>query len=346
MKLLNIIGFAAAVLSCVPFVGAQEAGDKAKVRAYVHLPKQKNPTLLELDSASGKNKFRFIVPRSGDQKMEATVGSCSLFLIQTPADLAEGMNEYREGDLSACRKRMAHCRKKYEHYLGLPGNPAAIAALYELKAAVRQMDWAAAGALAGSFPADDPAMSAYDVATARVAAVMGGIAQNGGDLAAVEALLADKNLLKSVNAEVYGWLCYAKARALEAKVPADQIKGGLSGDAVKTASQAVDAYCQCVVSHHSIATELPKDALRRALPMLWAMPGVREYSKRVHTPVDAKGWNGAPADFRDAVAMAQLMKTVYDPETKNELVDSLARLHYNTAKDRKKDKKAAGPAKK
>ena len=34
MKLLNIIGFAAAVLSCVPFVGAQEASDKAKVRAY------------------------------------------------------------------------------------------------------------------------------------------------------------------------------------------------------------------------------------------------------------------------------------------------------------------------
>lgn len=341
MKLLNIIGFTAAALACVPFAGAQEANDKARVKAYVHLPKQKNPALLELDSANGKNTFRFIVPRSGDQKMEATVGSCSLFLIQTPAELADGMNDYRAGDLDGCRKRMAQCKKKYAHYLGLPGNPAAIAAVYELKAAVRQMDWAAVASLAPAFPADDPACTDYDRAMARVAGVMGGIAANGGDLAAVDAMLADKELLKSVNAEVYGWLCYAKARALESKVPADKIKGGLSGDDAKQASLAVDAFCQCVVSTHGLSPELPLDSLRRALPMLWAMPGVKEYSKRVHTPVDAKGWNGAPADFRDAVAMAQLMKTVYMPEEKNELVDSLVRYHYNTAKDRKKkaDKK-------
>lgn len=344
MKLLNIIGFAAAALSCVPFVGAQEADGKAKVRAYVHLAKQSRPALMELTSANGKNKFRFIVPRSGDQQMEATVGSCSLFLIQTPAELAEAINEYREGDLAACRKHLAQCKKKYAHYMGLPGNPSAIAAVYELKAAVRQMDWAAAGALAAEFPADDPAVSSYDKAMARVAGVMGAIGEKGGDPAAVDALLADKELLKHVNAEVYGWLNYAKARALEGKVPADQIKGGLSGDAAKTAAQAVDAHCRCVVSHHGISPELPLDSLRRSLPLLWAMPGVQEYSKRVHTPVDAKGWNGAPSDFRDAVAMAQLLKTVYDPDTKNELVDKLARFHYNSAKDRKskdKDKKPA-----
>ena len=67
------------------------------------------------------------------------------------------------------------------------------------------------------------------------------------------------------------------------------------------------------------------------------MPGVQDYAKSVKTPLDAKAWSGAPVNFRDAVAMAQLLKTVYDPEAKDEVVDKAATYYYNAAKDRKKD---------
>lgn len=105
----------------------------------------------------------------------------------------------------------------------------------------------------------------------------------------------------------------------------------------------VDMYCQAAVSHHGVSPEIPADAMKRAMNLLWIMPDVQAYAKKVQKPLNAKAWADAPADFRDAVAMAMLLKTVYAPDAEDELVKKLAPFFYNTAKDRaeKKDDKEA-----
>ena len=50
--------------------------------------------------------------------------------------------------------------------------------------------------------------------------------------------------------------------------------------------------------------------------------------------LSASAWNGTSADFRDAVALAFMMKNVYDMGGKDPLIDKLAESYYNTAKDR------------
>ena len=330
MKLTNLIGFAAVLLCCAPFAGAQEDGAKQdKLRAFV--VKGKSSGYLLIENAGGKNKFQYIPRGSVDQKVEDDVKNCTVFKLMTPADLVDALGEFRANDLDAARKELAGVRKKYDHYLGLPENPAAIAAVYELKTAVRQKDWAAVPGLADSLPKDDPTLNDFDLTMAKVAPVVAAAAA-GGDAAPVEAMLADKELLKSVSSEVYGWLCYAHACALEAK-----LKGGVTAENAKTANEAIDRFCQCVVSHHGVAPELPLDAMKRAMNLLWNMPGVQDYAKSAKAPLDAKAWAGAPANFRDAAAMAYLLKTVYAPEAKDELVDKIATYYYNAAKDRKKE---------
>ena len=275
--------------------------------------------------------FQYIPKGAVDQKMQMDVKSCALFMLMTPDDLADALSEYRAGELDAARKELAKVKQKYKSYLGLPGNPSAIASVYELKTAVRQKDWAAVPGLADGLPKDDPSLNDFDLTVAKVAPVVAAAA-NGGDAAPVEAMLKDKELLKTVSSEVYGWLCYAHACALEAKV-----KGGVTAENAKTAGEAIDRFCQCVVSHHGVSPELPVDAMKRAFNLLWNMPGVQDYAKSVKTPLDARTWSSAPVNFRDAVAMAQLLKTVYAPEAKDELVDKAATYYYNAAKDRKKD---------
>lgn len=332
MKLTNIIGFAAALLCCAPFVGAQEEGAaQDKLRAYVQAGKMKKPAVQVIEAAGGKNVFQYIPKGAVDQKMQMDVKSCALFMLMTPDDLADALGEYRAGELDAARKELAKVKQKYSRYLGLPGNPSAIASVYELKTAVRQKDWAAVTGLADGLPKDDPSLNDFDLTVAKVAPVVAAAAA-GGDAAPVEAMLKDKDLLKTVSSEVYGWLCYAHGCALEAKV-----KNGITAENAKTAGEAIDRFCQCVVSHHGVAPELPLDSMKRAFSLLWNMPGVQDYAKSVKAPLDAKAWSGAPVNFRDAVAMAQLLKTVYAPEAKDELVDKAATYYYNTAKDRKKD---------
>ncbi len=330
MKLTNIIGIAAALLSCASFVGAQEEGPKQdKLRAYVVKGKMKG--FLVIENAGGKNKFQYIPKGAVDSKVEDDVKNCTTFKLQTPVDLVEALHEFRANDLAAARKELAAVGKKYAQYRGLPGNPSAVAALYELKAAVRQKDWAAVPGLAAAITAEDPTYNEYDLTLAKMAPIVASVA-GGGDAAPVEAVLADKEQLKSISSEVYGWLCYAHACALEAKV-----KGGVTTENAKTANDAIDRFCQCAVSHHGVAPELPVDSMKRAMNLLWAMPGVQDYAKTVRPPLDAKTWGGAPANFRDAVAMAQLLKTVYNPDEEDELVKKLVPYYYNAAKDRQKN---------
>lgn len=342
MKSLHLIGLAVAALSCASFAGAQEAADAgAKLRAYVQLPQQK-PQELILNRSDGNDKFYF-TQKGTDQELEVPVSSCkALFYIQTPAELANALNTYRESDLAAARKQFAAVKAKYANFGGLPGSPVTIAAVNEISCAVRMQDWDAVTKLTANPPANMPAADAARVETAKLMAqIITGNGKLDDSKKAIAELLKDKKLGKSINTELYGWLRYALARAYAADLPTDG--SAIPADRLKDAEAAIDNYCQCVVSTHGAADELPTDAMVRAMNLLWGMPDVADYTKKADKPCTKAQWASAPANFRDAVAMANLLKTIYAPELKDEMVEKLVPYFYNTGKDKEKktDAKAA-----
>ena len=102
----------------------------------------------------------------------------------------------------------------------------------------------------------------------------------------------------------------------------------------------VDKLCQAVISMHGAQKGMPVDALDRALKLLWAMPGVQDAAAKAAKPMDKKAWGKAPADFRDAVALAHYMKTLYPApaDAPNALADQLDAYYFNAKKGAKKDK--------
>lgn len=334
MKSLHLIGLAVAALSCASVAGAQEAAADAgaKLRAYVQLPSQK-PQELIINRSDGNDKFYF-TQKGTDQELEVPVASCKgLFYLQTAPELAAALNAYRESDLAAARKQFAAVKNKYAHYAGLPGNPVTIAAVNEISCAVRMMDWEGVKKLVATPPAN---MSPADAARVQAAAIIGNDTASLDDQKkAIGELLKDKKLGKAVSTELYGWLRYALARAYAAKLPTDG--SAIPADQLKDAEAAIDNYCQCVVSTHGAADELPTDAMVRAMNLLWGMPEVADYTKKADKPCTKAQWAAAPANFRDAVAMANLLKTVYAPELQNELVEQLVPYFYNTGKDKKEE---------
>lgn len=338
MKSLHLIGLAVAALSCASVAGAQEAAADAgaKLRAYVQLPSQK-PQELIINRSDGNDKFYF-TQKGTDQELEVPVASCKgLFYIQTPPELSAALNSYRESDLAAARKQFAAVKNKYAHCAGLPGSPVTIAAVNEISCAVRMMDWEGVKKLTANPPAN---MTPADAARVQAAVIIGNDGASLDDQKkAISELLKDKKLGKSVTTELYGWLRYALARAYAAQIPADA--QSIPADKLKDAEAAIDNYCQCAVSTHGAADELPTDAMVRAMTLLWAMPDVADYTKKADKPCTKAQWASAPANFRDAVAMANLLKTVYAPEMQNELVEKLVPYFYNTGKDKKDEAKAA-----
>lgn len=336
MKSLHLIGLAVAALSCASVAGAQEAADAgAKLRAYVQLPSQK-PQELVINRSDGNDKFYF-TQKGTDQELEVPVSSCkALFYIQTPAELAAALNTYRESDLAAARKQFAAVKAKYANFGGLPGSPVTIAAVNEISCAVRMLDWEGVKKLTSNPPAN---MTANDAARVAVAALVADIVTNptkvDDNKKAIVELLKDKKVGKGINTELYGWLRYALACSYAAKLPTDG--SAIPADQLKDAESAIDNFCQCVVSTHGAANELPTDAMVRAMNLLWGMPDVADYTKKADKPCTKAQWAAAPANFRDAVAMAHLLKTVYAPELQNELVEKLVPYFYNTAPDRKAD---------
>jgi hypothetical protein len=264
-----------------------------------------------------------------------------MFYIQTPADMANALRDYYGGDYAAARKSFAAIKKKYAAFAGLPGSPCTVAALHELTCAVRMLDFAAAKELADSIPGVS-VLTGADAARVAAAKVAGMINDQPdsfpGIKEAVEAAMKAHG--RNLDSEANGWLRYALARGAAAMVPAEQIQGTIAEDKVKAASVAVDFYCQAVMSMHGTQKAVPADALNRALALLWAMPGVKEYAANVSKPVDKVGWNKAPADFRDAAAMAHYIKTMYPApaDAPNALADQLDAYFYNAKQGTSKAK--------
>jgi hypothetical protein len=203
---------------------------------------------------------------------------------------------------------------------------------------VRLLDVAAAKDLAGSIPGAG-VLNGADAARVAAAQVFGMINDQPDSFAAtrdaVEAAM--KTHGRNLDSESNGWLRYALGRAAAAQVPAEQLQGTIAEDKVKAASVAVDFYCQAVMSMHGAQKTLPADALNRAMALLWAMPGVKEYAAKVTKPMDKLQWQKAPADFRDAVAMAHYLKTMYPASAPNALADELDAYFFNAKKGAKKN---------
>lgn len=336
MKLFNYIGFTLAALSGMQLATAQEA---AKLQAYAALPGA-GATQLVLERSDGNGTF-FYLQKGTDQLMQAKASTLKMFYIQTPADMANALRDYYGGDYAAARKDFAKIKKKYASFAGLPGSPCTMSALYETICAVRMLDIAAVKALASSVPGE-AALTGSDAAKLAAAKVFGMINDQPDSFAAIKDAVeaAMKTHGRNLDSEANGWLRYALARAAAAQVPADQLNATIAADKVKAASVAVDFYCQAVMSMHGSQKTVPADALNRAMALLWAMPGVKEYASNVPKPVDKLGWNAAPADFRDAVAMARYLKTMYSAtgDAPNALADQLDAYYFNAKKGAKKDK--------
>lgn len=332
MKTRNIIGFAIAALAgSFQLAPAQQPG-AVKLTAVVQAPGQKLGT-VELVGADGDN-YQY-KQKGTDTILAQPVAACKVFYIMTPADLASALTDYRSNELAAARKGLAACRTKYVAFGNLPGNPATTAALAELNCAVRQMDWGALNALTGTFPGATKLTSA-DKLRYQAAKVMAGVKDDAASLATLKTEVEDliKSKAKAMDTETYAWLRYALGRVYASKVPAAELEGEITPEHRADASKAVDNFCQCVVGVHGNIWPMQEDALIRSLHILAAMPGVPQHVAKAGKVLSSKAWSDLPADYRDAVAMAHLMKNVYDMGGKDPLIDKLAESFYNTAKDR------------
>ncbi len=335
MKSLNMLALGLAALAAAPLATQAQEAPKSKMQAYVMI--NKKAARVPVTQATGKGKFIFI---TNDQQMQMDVAKCDMFKLITPVDLGAALNEYQAGNLASAREKLAAVKAKYAEYVGLPGNPSSQAAMLELDCALRQLDWAAAKDLAEKISHPDY-LSEEDQATLAVAKVLGNITDTPGALdaqrEAVAAVLKSE-AGKKIGLKGYGRLRYALARAYEAQVPAEALAGTVSAEQAPDLIKAVDNYCQAALSTHGAAMEIPLDAMQRALRILWAQPGVKDYAAG-GKEMDKARWAAAPVNFKDAVALAYLLKNVYTTDSgatlsQKALVDEVAQYYYNAEKDK------------
>lgn len=332
MKTFTFATIALAATCCVTYAQQQQQQNDGKLRAIVQFDKRSKPQLVAIDTADG-NKFTFTTQNG---QMAGDASKCLVFVIQTPAELAEGQKLYSAKKYKEARKKLAACKTKYAAYATLPHNPVRQAALLEIHCAVAMLDWPGVKSLAASFPSKNMNKDMVsDVVTVHAAKLLGRITDNmtaeeGAALAKdADALLANKSI-KGVDGKIYGWIKYAKARGLAAGIPEDQIRNrSITPENSKRASQAIDAYCEAAVSSHGADPEIALDALIRAQAILWAMPGVKAYADAHPGKMDEKTWKAAPADFQDAVSIAYMILNIYSPGLKDERLEKAASFFYN-----------------
>ncbi len=336
MKSLTMLALGLAAVTAAPLAAtAQEENAAAKPKLQANVVIGSKGGRIAVLKAAGKDKFEFM---RDDQLMQMDVGKCGMFMLLTPEDMASAMNAYRGNELAEARKKFASVKTKYADYLGLPGNPAADAALYEIRCAVRMMDWAAAKQLANAVPHPDY-LDDNDKALIAVAKALGNIPAGKLDAQkkALAAILQGPEG-KALTMEEYGWIRYALARAYEAHVPAEALDGTVTAEQAPELAKAVDNYCQAALSTHGGHMEIPLDAMQRALRILWAMPGVKDETK-AGPGMTAQRWNAAPVDFKDAVVLAYLLKNVYTHDhaetlEQKKLILDVAKYYYNVEKDK------------
>lgn len=332
MKLTNIITgvLAAGALSSV--LCAQQGDPTATLNAIVQVKNSKGLATVRLvqPPAVAKGVLRLIpLSQNADQTpRDMLAKDLKVLMVMTPPELADAQRAYAEGKLNDAKRKLADVRTKYADFAGLPDSPAVQAARTELRCLARLKDWAGLAKAVESFPhprLQEPA----DRAALDAARLLSQVSDDAATAAArqkeLETLLADAGKQKNLHSTEYGWLKYALGRALASGISTDSV----APEKAEQASKAVDAYCEAAVCYRGAEMELAQDALHRAFHLLWAMPGVKDYGKGIKK-MDAKTWNAAPANFRDAVALANMITLVLAPETKDDAVKKAAEYFINT----------------
>lgn len=335
MKLTNIITgiLAAGVFSSAFFAQAQQGDPATTLNAVIQAKNAKGMGQVRLvqPPTVAKGVLRLIPPGQGADTTprDMQTKDFKVFMILTPADLVEARRTYAEGNLSTAKRQLAAVRAKYVDFAGLPDSPSVQAARMELPCLARLHDWAGLAKAVEAFPHPRLQESA-DRATLEAARLLSQVSDDPATadarMKAIDALLADNGKMKHLHNTEFGWLKYAQGRALASGISTDKVPA----DKVEQASKAVDAYCEAAVCYRGGEMEIATDALRRAFHLLWAMPGVKEYGAAASKGMDAKAWNTAPADFREAVALANMLLTVIDPKIDDAAVKQAAGYFVNT----------------
>lgn len=333
MKIHNVIAVGLAALA--GFVYAQQPDSKG-LPAMIQVS-EKDPKVGKLlitgSIGTGKDVAFKYYDASQEAEVSRKAGGVALFFLLTPQDLADAETALKLGELASARKQLGAVKEKYKSFAGLPRDPSQRAALLEMECAIRQLDFEGLkGVLRSISNAEE--LDAENKGKYVAAGVLAKGA-TGAALADVEAevkKIMSSGVGRALNGSSYGWLQYAIATATAAAIPAEEISGTISEANVATASKAIDAYCRAGVSSHGVDMELPLDAMKRAQAMLWAMPGVKEYASK-GAAMDASKWNKAPFNFRDAVALAYMLKNLYNVST--ETVDAAAKFYFNPSASRK-----------
>lgn len=347
MKLSNIITgiLAAGLFSGV--LSAQQGDPAATLNAIVQMKNNKAMAQVRLvqPPTVAKGVVRIIPLGQGvdPTPRDMQTKDFQVLMVMTPPELAEARRVYAEGNLSSAKRLLAATRTKYADFSALPESPSVQAAHTELRCLARLLDWAGLGKAVEAFPHPNLQSSA-DRAVLAAARLLSQVSDDPATAAArlkeIEAMLADSGKMKNLHSTEYGWLKYAQARALESGLPADTIPADKQAQAYK----AVDAFCEAAVCYRGSEMEIAADALRRAFNILWAMPGVKPYANAARQ-MDAKKWSEAPADFREAVALANMLTTVISPEIKDNSIQNAAAFFVNT-QEGKRPASAAAPAEK
>lgn len=325
MKLRNILAVGLAALAGMSY--AQEPAKQQGLVAVVQVSDKSKPSKLMVKGASGKDTFVYY-DRGSEADVQRSAAKMKVFFLLTPADMVAAEQALNAGDLEDARAKLGAVKAKYKGFLGLDRNPAERAAVLEIDCAVRRLDFADLKSLLGSFPHPDW-LSAEDKGKYMAAQILAK-ACTGTPLAEIEASakeLLDSGVGKTLNGDCYGWVRYALAYATAAAIPAEELAGTISEGNLAAANKAIDLYCQAGASSHGRDMELPVDAMSRAQALLWAMPGVKEYAAK-GKDMDSRKWNDAPYNFRDAVALAYILKNVFGAT--GETIEAAAPLYFNT----------------
>lgn len=329
MKLTKVFTclLAAGALSVL---SAQEADMGTTLNAIVQTKNAKNAVGVRLvqPQTVSKGTVRLV---SNDEVREFKTKDFKVLLIMTPQDLADAQRVYAEGNLNTAKRQLAAVRTKYAAFSGLPDSPSVKAALLELRCLARLQDWSGLAKAIEAFPYPS-LQDASDRAVLDAARLLSKVSDDPATADArqkeLEAFMADSAKMKLIHSTEYGWLKYALGRALASGTP----------EGAK-ASLAVDTFCEAAVCYRGGEMELAVDAMKRAFHLLWNMPVVKSYATASKN-MDVKKWNEAPAEFRDAVALANMLTTILAPDIKDDTVRQAAGYFVNALEG----KKPAAPA--
>jgi len=334
MKAIHTIVYTLIGLTTLSNLNAQDTSSANQLNAVVQFGRGR-PVILPIEKVGANNKFFF---KNDEQLvMEGLLENTLSFQWQTPVGMSKALLSYHSGDMPSARTEMARVKKRYQAYQSFKMNPASQAALYELRAAIRLLDWPAVKQLVANFPGLK-SVEKIDQNFIEVAAILGNIsdkpAQSAAQIKAIKAIYDNKSKSKGLTLNVYGMLRYAEARAIAAQISADQFtRREVNDNLVADCSKAVDLYCQAAMAQRGKNIEFLSDSLHRASILLSIMPGVRDYTVSLgSTPVmNSQNWSAGSVNFRDAANIAFVLRKVLDYKVKDRALDRINATFYNPA---------------